>query len=114
MPGVSGVTVVTTLVCFFHFAREAAGASRARHSLRPLIFRRAERDSKTRAHSRREIAKLCRQGCSSLTSPRLRGEVGDEAIAKSPGEGDYREFESVESPPHPLAAGQRKRAAGNA
>jgi hypothetical protein len=28
--------VVTTLVCFFNFARKAAGASRARHSLRPL------------------------------------------------------------------------------
>ena len=38
MPGVSGVTVVTMLVCFFYFAREAAGAARARHSLRPLIF----------------------------------------------------------------------------
>jgi hypothetical protein len=37
MPGVSGVTVVTMLVCFYHFAREAAGASSARHSLRPLI-----------------------------------------------------------------------------
>ena len=40
MPGVSGVTVVTMLVCFLYFAREAAGASRARHSLRPLIFGR--------------------------------------------------------------------------
>jgi hypothetical protein len=37
MPGVSGVTVVTTLVCSFYFACEAAGASSARHSLRPLI-----------------------------------------------------------------------------
>jgi hypothetical protein len=37
MPGVSGVTVVTMLVCLFHFAREAAGASSARHSLRPLF-----------------------------------------------------------------------------
>jgi hypothetical protein len=36
MPGDAGVTVVIMLVCFFHFAREAAGASRARHSLRPL------------------------------------------------------------------------------
>jgi hypothetical protein len=34
---ISGVTVVTMLVCFFHFAREAAGALGARHSLRPLI-----------------------------------------------------------------------------
>jgi hypothetical protein len=31
-----GVPVVTTLVCFLVFAREAAGATRARHSLRPL------------------------------------------------------------------------------
>jgi len=29
MPDCSGVTVVTTLVCFFVFAREAAGAIRA-------------------------------------------------------------------------------------
>jgi hypothetical protein len=36
MPGDSGVTVVTMLVCCFIFAREAAGASCARHSLRPL------------------------------------------------------------------------------
>jgi hypothetical protein len=36
MPGVAGVTVVTTLVCFY-FTHEAAGASRARHSLRPLV-----------------------------------------------------------------------------
>src|ERR1700722_1902431 len=39
MPGDSGVTVVTMLVCFLHFAREAAGASGTRRSLRPLIFR---------------------------------------------------------------------------
>jgi hypothetical protein len=36
MPGVAGVTVVTTLVCFY-FTHEAAGALRARHFLRPLI-----------------------------------------------------------------------------
>jgi hypothetical protein len=36
-PGVSGEPVVTTLVCFIQFAYEAAGASRARLSLRPLI-----------------------------------------------------------------------------
>src|SRR6266404_9478195 len=39
MPGVTGMTVVTTLVCLnLPFAREAAGASSARHSLRPLNF----------------------------------------------------------------------------
>jgi hypothetical protein len=37
MPGDSGVTVVYLLVCFFIFAREAAGATSARHSLRPLF-----------------------------------------------------------------------------
>jgi hypothetical protein len=37
MPGDSGVTVVYLLVCFFIFAREAADATSARHSLRPLI-----------------------------------------------------------------------------
>src|SRR5882724_4263755 len=36
MPGEPGEPVVTTLVCSFYFACEAAGASRARHSLRPL------------------------------------------------------------------------------
>src|SRR5260370_35875466 len=36
MSGETGVTVVTMLVCSFYFACEAAGASCARHSLRPL------------------------------------------------------------------------------
>src|SRR6266478_3375145 len=40
MPGRSGVTVVTMLVCLFYFAYEAAGASSARHSLRPLFSER--------------------------------------------------------------------------
>jgi hypothetical protein len=58
MPGDSGVTVVTMLVCSFYFACEAAGASSARHSLRPL-FRERDAYNKTRAKMRREIAKLC-------------------------------------------------------
>ena len=37
MPGETGVTVVSTLVCLFFITHEAAGASSARHSLRPLI-----------------------------------------------------------------------------
>jgi hypothetical protein len=36
MPGETGATVVTTLVWFSFFPREAAGASSARHSPRPL------------------------------------------------------------------------------
>jgi hypothetical protein len=43
----SGVTVVTMLVCFLNFAREAADASGVRHSLRPLF--RAEQHAKPRA-----------------------------------------------------------------
>jgi hypothetical protein len=35
---ISGVTVVTTLVCHLTFAREAAGALGTRHSLRPLFI----------------------------------------------------------------------------
>src|SRR5260370_8968515 len=34
MPGETGVTVVTTLVCLFFITHETAGASSARHSLR--------------------------------------------------------------------------------
>jgi NAD(P)-dependent dehydrogenase (short-subunit alcohol dehydrogenase family) len=65
---ISGVTVVTTLECFFHFACEAAGASSARHSLRPLIFRRRDVPGKTRAkraaRSRSCVRKECR--CSKI------------------------------------------------
>jgi hypothetical protein len=53
----SGVTVVTTLVCFIYFAREAAGASSARHSLRPL-FSWAEGFMHDSGASRREIAEV--------------------------------------------------------
>src|SRR6266853_5107734 len=49
MPGETGVTVVTMLVCLFYFACEAAGALSARHSLRPLIFRRRDVPGKPRA-----------------------------------------------------------------
>ena len=57
MPGVSGVTVVTN-ACAFYTPHAAAGASSARHSLRPLISesgteaklaRNARRDRETMA-----------------------------------------------------------------
>jgi hypothetical protein len=53
MPGVSGVTVVTMLVCFFTFAHKAAGAPSARHSLRPL-FSEGETLMAKLAHMRRD------------------------------------------------------------
>jgi len=56
MPGVSGVTVVTNS-CAFYFAHEAAGASGARHSLRPLFFE-GQGSYTTRALARREIAEM--------------------------------------------------------
>src|ERR1700738_3233406 len=60
MPGDSGVTVVTMLVCSFYCACEAAGASCARHSLRPLIVQgqelgrgaRRDREAMLAAHFR--------------------------------------------------------------
>jgi hypothetical protein len=54
MPGDSGVTVVTMLVCLFYFAREAAGASSARHSLRLLIFRGQHVPAKLARKARRD------------------------------------------------------------
>jgi len=45
MPGESGGPVVTTLVCFLHFAREAAGAAGTRHSPRPHLGERFTHDS---------------------------------------------------------------------
>src|SRR5579859_8127476 len=61
MPGETGVTVVTTLVCLFYFACEAAGALSARHSLRPLI-QRAE-------GSNANLARMMRRECEAV-SPR--------------------------------------------
>src|SRR5712672_3557352 len=58
MPGETGVTVVTTLVCLFFITHEAAGASSARHSLRPLISGGGKFRQTSRAW-RGEIAKPC-------------------------------------------------------
>jgi hypothetical protein len=54
-PGISGEPVVTMLVCFIYFAREAAGALGTRLSLRPL-FPWANGSCIARAHWRRESA----------------------------------------------------------
>jgi hypothetical protein len=60
MPGEAGVTVVTTLVCLFYFACEAAGAASARHSLRPLMYLSgAGTQSRNSRGLRGENAKLC-------------------------------------------------------
>jgi hypothetical protein len=56
MPGDSGGPVVTTLVCFFLSAREAAGALGTRHSPRPLFSERRNGSWQNSGKSRREIA----------------------------------------------------------
>jgi len=63
MPGVSGVTVVTMLVCFFHFAREAAGALRARHSLRPLSSEEGRLAAKLAWLARRDRGRIFWRHC---------------------------------------------------
>ena len=45
-------------MCFLFFARETAGASSARHSLRPLMFQVRFRSNKTRAGMRSEIGEV--------------------------------------------------------
>src|SRR6476469_6984831 len=59
MPGVSGVTVVTNARVFYT-TRAAAGASGARHSLRPLISESGT-NGKTSRQTGGEIAKLRRE-----------------------------------------------------
>ena len=60
----------------FYFACEAAGALRARHSLRPLIFRCANLEAKL-ARMRGEIAEVCLTSPSSPPSAQLRTGRGD-------------------------------------
>jgi hypothetical protein len=73
MPDESGVTVVTTLVCFFIFAREAAGASSARHSLRPLNFQMALCLAKLARIARRECGGVFELSATSFPADRDRG-----------------------------------------
>jgi hypothetical protein len=54
MPGAPGVIRGDLLVCFFQTAREAAGASRARHSLRPFLARATNKTKPRAERSRRD------------------------------------------------------------
>ena len=62
---------MTTSCAYFHFARETAGASSARHSPRPLIFRWRNSLSKTRARAARSRTCVCDRGVSRIL-PSLR------------------------------------------
>jgi hypothetical protein len=66
VPGYSGVTVVTMLVCLFYFACEAAGAASARYSLRPLIFRSRTFTEKLARNARRECEAAFENAATSL------------------------------------------------
>jgi hypothetical protein len=82
MPGVSGEPVVTTLVCFIYFAREAAGAAGTRLSLRPL-FSEAIRIVHRSGALRRENAEAC-ANCDVITCDKhealAQGSDSDETI----------------------------------
>jgi hypothetical protein len=56
-PDVVGEPVVTTLVCFIYFAREAAGATGTRLSLRPLFS--GQKFLHSSGASRREDGEVC-------------------------------------------------------
>src|SRR5437763_416084 len=97
MPDDSGETVVTMLVCLLFFAYEAAGASRARHSLRPHLCWAG----KFMHHSGVEPPREC---------GRVRG-LSDALIARS--ESDESMFRRHARPcaghPRPFAHGRQER-----
>src|ERR1700728_2799281 len=76
MPGVSGVTVVTNARVYYT-PRAAAGASSARHSLRPLIDEGRDFVT-TRADIRRGDGRACFLDTSILRDARLRRAPPDE------------------------------------
>src|SRR5713226_8161755 len=61
MPGCSGVTVVTTLVCFYLFCTRGCGRIARPAFPAPSFSKGRDVDGKTRAKTRGEIAKLCLQ-----------------------------------------------------
>ena len=104
MPGCSGVLVVTTLVCFiYYFAREAAGASSARHSLRPR-FEGAGPKRKPRAKTRGEIANSWHAALPSSTrSCAWRGGVGGGGLSAGTAASVYAHHPPPPTPPRRFA-----------
>jgi|ERR1700730_15475227 hypothetical protein len=84
MPGDSGVTVVTMLVCSFYFACEAAGASSARHSLRPLIFQGQDFQANLARIARRDretVSAVIARSDLSAVAQRAKAEATKQSIA---------------------------------
>ena len=87
MPGCSGVLVVTNSCTLFFIVREAAGASSARHSLRPLFSGGPNVQANLARKTRGEIAKLSLAGCLKPESvARMeRSVIRDPTSRKNPG-----------------------------
>src|SRR3954453_9724660 len=97
----------------FYFACEAAGASSARHSLRPLMFQMVNRLAKLARIAQRDRGGVAAKGAAGSPRPAC-GERSETARSKSLRvRGTIRKCEPVESPPSParkmLATSPRKR-----
>jgi hypothetical protein len=82
MPGVSGVTVTTCVRATLTFARKTAGASGARHSLRPLIFRWR--------HCLAKLGRIVPRECGAVSFQLFENRIGNGARTlhpRRPGEG---------------------------
>src|SRR5260370_20490520 len=98
MPGDPGVTVVTNARVYYT-TRAAAGASGARHSLRPLIFSGQDVQDKTRAkHAARSRSHIQRSRVGSKT-----GAARSAGAPAAGGETDAPSFRGHLPRKHPLA-----------
>src|SRR3954462_11191937 len=82
MPGYSGVTGVTTLVCFFILHARLRARRSARHSLRPLILRARFNQKLERMRRGRETASANHHSISSRQKEGLRMERNDWAVLR--------------------------------
>src|ERR1700726_284200 len=98
MPGDAGVTVTACVRATLSFARKAAGASGARHSLRPLIFRWRNCFAKLG----RIVPRECGAALSRLPRPVLTG--------RGRGEGLYPRTKLADRAPHPPGFAALRRA----
>src|ERR1700688_4083113 len=81
MPGVSGVTVVTMLVWLFFFAHQAAGASSARHSLRPLLEGQDVSGKPRAKNTRRDRGRVFCRHCEEQSDEAIHTSLADPRIA---------------------------------
>src|SRR4051794_28232805 len=96
----------------FYFACEAAGASSARHSLRPLMFRWQSLSKNSRSTCG-ELVEVWVRAMRVVHLAPLAGRGRMRSAAKYPGEGDYPRVRACRESPSParkmLATSPRKR-----